>query len=266
MMNGHHANPLKVPADTVPVRSQAGRIMPPAAPVRVAIPVHQRSEGKHRLRISLNRDTAHRLAHGLRTPRLHVTGTVETGFRLWCTDHGGYAPVLSKSGEWYLSLSIRRVHGRERAVPTEPAPHHWERDDTGPVLIIDPLPGHFHRGACHHPPKPPAETAMAAAFAAADQKLKEAMAEAAEAEPEPEPPPAKAEPCRPVLTLAYKAEPKAEPAMPDPDPAPRAVNDLRTAIQLVNELMGEAGEGVTLVVQDDGRLSAKRRVIHYVDL
>jgi hypothetical protein len=275
MMNGNQAYPPlrdsglpanresgRVQSQTLPVNTgpRTPRVFPLADPVRVAIPVHQRAEGKHRLRVNLNRDIAHELARGLKTPRIHVTGDVNRGFRLWCQETGGYAPIPTKSGGWYIALSIRRVHGRERAVPTQTVPFQWDRDHHGPVLCIDPLPADFlpERSAPPHA-KPSAkcpDTALANAFADAERRLAEAMDEQRH---QPELPPPHA---RPVLTLPPKPAPL---PMAEPEPAPALV-DLRDAIGLVNELLSEAGDAVSLVVGDDGRLAARRRVVSYVEL
>jgi hypothetical protein len=260
MMNGNHAYPACVQSTTPPVNPvpRPPRVFPLADPVRVAIPVHQRAEGKHRLRINLNRDIAHELARGLKTPRIHVTGDVNRGFRVWCQESGGYAPVPDKSGGWSVAMGIRRVHGRERAVPTQTVPFQWDRDHHGPVLCIDPLPAAFLPERSAKPAsKPCPDTALGNAFADAERRLAEAMEEQRQ-QHAPLPPPH----ARPVLTLPPKPAPL---PMAEPEPTPALV-DLKDAISLVNELLAEAGDAVSLMIGDDGRLAARRRVVSYVEL
>jgi hypothetical protein len=61
--------------------------------------------------------------------------------------------------------------------------------------------------------------------------------------------------------------PQPEPTPPDGEPVPNAdADELRAAISLVNDLVDLIGDGVTLAIDEGGHITARRRIVMFVDL
>jgi hypothetical protein len=61
--------------------------------------------------------------------------------------------------------------------------------------------------------------------------------------------------------------PAPEPPPSDSDPVPDTdAAELRAAIALVNDLVDLIGDGVTLAIDERGHITARRRVVVFVDL
>jgi hypothetical protein len=241
----------------------------PGSPVRMAINQHAETHGRHRFRLRFDREIVDILARGLENPRIHLSGTTVNGFRVWCSDRGGYAPVRSKyTGGWDFTMPIRRVRGREEGVPITGVDFEWERDETGPVLVIPRIPDPFLPAAVIES-LPNRAVDPQTIQERVDRKLKRAF-RVLSAEPEPEPAPPAVEP-EPVaqsrsatLTLPERAAPWLIPL--DGDPVPPDVTDLKAAMGLVNELVDRLGDNIVLYVDPDGRCQAKRRVVSFIEL
>jgi hypothetical protein len=276
------------------------RSRPESDGVRLAVNLHQSTLGGYRLRFNFSAEIAAILARGLAHPRLHLSGTCVNGFRVWCAEHGGYEPIHHKRGRsWTMTLPIRKVRGREAAISSRPLDYSWERDETGPVLVIERVPDIFlpEQVLTTLPDRAVDPETRAERV---DHKLRAAMARTKEESPvgvapEPEPEPS---------SLGLGDAPDVEPQDPPPDSpwggrhdegAPRAdslgrgaphheaplglspipdesepvsneIVELQAAIGLVNELKIKLGENICLLIDDEGRLHARRRVISYIDL
>lgn len=252
--------------------SPAGRAT--TGPVRVAINQHPETHGRHRFRFRFDRPVVDILARGLERPRIHISGTTVNGFRIWCEDVGGYAPVRSRhTGGWDFTLPIRRVRGREQSVTITAVDYEWERDDTGPVLVIPRIPDPFLPAAVVES-LPNRAVDPQTIQERADRNLKRAFrllsAEPEPPIPEPEPAPPAVEP-EPVaesrsttLSVPERAAPLPIPF--DGDPLPADVTDLKAAMALVNELVDRLGQNIVLYVDREGRCQAKRRVVSFIEL
>jgi hypothetical protein len=230
----------------------------PATGVTVSINHHAETLGNHRVRLSFAPPVANTLRRGLSFPRLHVDGTIVNGLRIWCSERDGWAPVLAKSGAWALTLPVRRLRGREELVAAMPAEIDWDRDETGPVLLIPRLPD----------PLLPERVVDMLPNAAVDQETRDErqqrrrelawqkwMVPIAVDTPQDEEatPPQATEPDDP-LDLSTIA------------PASNDTLDLREAINMVNELVDRLGDEVALSIDERGRVVAKRRVVQFIDL
>jgi hypothetical protein len=270
------------------------------------VSIHKPTEGKHRLRLLVDRDIAHKLARGLKHPRLHVEGDCGHGFKIYCREHGGYAPILGKGGGWYCAIPARRVKAREAPVKTTPVEHYWDVDEHGPVLVIPRPPDAFlpqplldKLPRCQLEP----ETALARAFSQAEKRLDREMAAMLHSAPKPDIVPFPGLPSVPALDLTARARatgplPEPEPEEPDEEPEPEPVppsrgfyeppagareeapaaealtepepatiSDVAAAVALLNELIDRVGEQIHLSL-DGNRLRAQRRVVRveYVDI
>lgn len=114
----------------------------PTVGVRVAINVHPQTVGGHRVRFSFSPAVAAILRRGLVYPRVHLDGTMLSGFRVWCSqgDDGGYTPVLAHSGAWSFTCPGRKLRCREDTVSSRDVEFQWMLDDSGPMLLIPRLP------------------------------------------------------------------------------------------------------------------------------
>lgn len=246
----------------------------PVAPVRLSITISSFSSNKNRLRIGLGPDIVHELTNGLAHPKLKVEGDCASGLRIYCTDHGGYSPMVSNG--WFVHVPLKKVKGRPVRSALRPVAFAWDRGEHGPVLCIPRLPDDFipesvldKMPRCQLDPETRAarkQTALSVAWDAAEQRLKEEMALAfAEAgiEPEPKPEP---EP---------EIEPEIEPEPPEPEPEPvedpepetveepnaSTVAEVRAAVQMLNELLDAHPDEILLVLDLNNRVRAQKRVV-----
>lgn len=232
----------------------------PTTGVRIGINYHDQTIGKHRPRFSFDREVIDVLRRGLSYPRVQIDGTFVNGMRIWCAEKDGMAPTISKLGGWAFSLPVRRVRGREENVATREVPFSWERDDTGPVLIIPRLPDallpepvidKLPNSQVDH------ETRMERAEKRLSRELSIQQIMDEEwplIEPEPEPHPLK----------ALLAEPNVPPV--DVEPPTPTIVDLKEALQMVNELVEQLGDQVVLSIDENGHVRAKRRIVQFIDL
>jgi hypothetical protein len=251
------------------------------SPVRLAINHHAETLGRHRFRFRFDRPIVDILARGLAFPRVHVSGTTVNGFRIWCEERGGAAPVRSKyTGGWDFTLPVRRVRGRESTVSATNVAYKWERDETGPVLVLERIPDLFLPEAVIDS-LPNRAVDPQTVHERVERKLKRAF-RVLSAEPEPEPAPPPEPPTEETspwkLTLPYLTAPTPVPQTPeepaaaplpiplDVDPLPPDVSDLKEAMAMVNELVDRLGQNIVLYIDEAGRLQAKRRVVSFIDL
>lgn len=257
---------------------QEDRTTYPDEGVTVSINHHAETLGKHRVRFYFPREVANVLRRGLAYPRLHIDGSFVNGLRIWCTQQDGLAPILSKSGAWNVTLPVRRVRGREEQVISTPVAVEWERDETGPVLLIPRPPDKLL-------PEPVIEKLPNGAVdpetrgERADKRLERELAKLAKAEQEEGEMPEGTTFLDDIAEISRlkKAE-EAEAFEPMGEPthlanleaihnAPNAhERDLKEAIGMVNELVDRLGERVALAIDEHGHVTAKRRVVSFIDL
>jgi hypothetical protein len=254
---------------------------------RIGINHHKETIGHHRLRLSFPAEFGDILRRGLYTPRLHIDGTAINGLRIWCEQDGGLSPVINRSsGTWSASLPARRIRARETFVTSMDVAVQWQLDETGPVLLIPRLPDallpenvidklpnsqvdpetRFDRAEkrLQREMQNLYANAMTLEDEASDQaelSAKQAWSEdRSPIEPEPAQAPAEAPPIEPPATEA----PPMDPAPVDPPSPPAA--DLKTALAMVNELVDQLGDSVVLSIDERGHVTAKRRVVQFIDL
>lgn len=250
----------------------------PSEGVTVSINYHPQTLGRHRLRLHFDRAVADALRRGLAFPRVHVDGSVINGLRVWCTESGGLAPNSHKSGAWSVMLPVRRLRGREGPVSSTPAAIEWERDDTGPVLLLPRLPDALLPEAVVVK-LPNSQVDPETRFDRADKKLQREIAilnGQDSRETITAPAVLALGSGKPDRSLDAMIETIGEPPAPEPPappapepPAPPPSNDaadLKTALAMVNELVERLGDSVALSIDADGRVQAKRRVVSFIDL
>lgn len=255
--------------DTI-TRDQPDHTAYPTSGVRISTQYHRETIGNHRLRIAIDPEVGDILRRGLNRPRLQIEGTVVNGLRVWCAEEGGLSPVINRSsGAWATTLPIRRVRAREAIVSSVEVPIAWERDDTGPVLLIPRVPDVLL------PPEvidklPNSAVDRETRLERAEKRLQREMEslpdhpepvhELVEAVQELVEPPEPISPTEPPLELE-------EPATAQPiEPGPPLIDDLRSAMQMVNEIRDQLGEDIALSIDDRGHVRARRRVIRFEDL
>jgi hypothetical protein len=257
----------------------------PTTGVRVGINYHDQTLGKHRTRFSFDRAVADVLRHGLSYPRVQIDESVINGLRIWCTERGGMQPIISHAGNWAFAVPARRVRGREDSVPTMDVPFFWERDETGPVLVVPRLPDALLPEAVVD--KLPNEAVdPKTRHERADKRLQREM-ERLKAEAVDDLAQAKERDKMfqdtqeaPRLEEVFETAPLEEvikmvPETREPEPAPEAepvpppsapTLDLKEALSMVNELVDQLGDSVVLSIDKHGHVTAKRRVVQYIDL
>jgi hypothetical protein len=242
----------------------------PKTGVRIGINYHDQTIGKHRPRFSLDPEVANFLRRGLTYPRVKIDGTFANGLRIWCVDDGsrdGMTPTASNAGNWSFSVPCRRVRSREEHVSTMEVDFSWDRDETGPVLVIPRLPDALVPEAIIDK-LPNSQVDMSTIMARADKRLIQEMkrvfqggTEVAEVEREIEATPQP----ETIETLVPAPVPEPEPIDPIEPPTPTIV-DLKDALQMVNELVDQLGESVVLSIDERGHVRAKRRIVQFIDL
>lgn len=229
--------------------NQEDRTSYPTEGARIGINYHDQTLGKHRVRFSLDRPVVEVLRRGLSFPRCHIDGSFVNGLRIWCTEKDGMAPTLSKTGGWSFSVPARRVRAREDLVHSKEVDFSWERDQTGPVLLIPRLPdkmlpevvieklpnGAVDQETLHERAEKRMQRDMHLLKLATEDLIPEMPEDAAE----------------PVADI----EPPSAPAL-----------DLREALAMVNELVDQLGDSVVLSIDAHGHVTAKRRIVSFIDL
>jgi len=247
---------------------QVDRTPYPISGVRIGTQHHSSTLGKFRPRFSLDREVVDVLRRGLSFPRVHIDGTFVNGLRIWCSSehHDTMAPTISKVGSWSFSVPVRRVRGREDHVPTIDVPFEWERDETGPVLIIPRLPDALLPQAVIDK-LPNSQVDEETRFERAEKRLKQEMSrvfqEAPEVETEDE--------VEVAVPEGEEPEPMVEPThLANLEAIANAPNaherDLKDALLMVNELVDQLGDSVVLSIDDNGHVRAKRRIVQFIDL
>lgn len=236
----------------------------PKRGVRIGISYHDQTLGKFRPRFSFDREVADLLRRGLHYPALQVEGTFVNGLRIWCSEGEGMKPVVSKAGSWAFSVPVRRVRGREDHVPTMDVDFSWDRDETGPVLVIPRLPDVLLPEAVIDR-LPNSQVDMSTIMTRAEKRLMQEMNRVFQSEQEV----AEAEPQTDAITIPDPIEVPV--SVPVPEPAPiehpsPTIVDLKDALQMVNELVDQLGESVVLSIDENGHVRAKRRIVQFVDL
>lgn len=235
----------------------------PREGVKVAINQHPQTLGNHRFRVTLPPAITDILRRGIYAPRVHIEGSVVNGFRIWCSQEGGLAPVLHRTTKmWTVTIPVRRTRAREQTVHATPVAVAWELDETGPVLLIPRLPDAvLPEPVIDRLPNSAVdpETRHDRANKALQREMQKLFAEAPTLEDEA-PEPAPAPPIEPPAADA----PPADPAPVDPPSPPAA--DLKEALQMVNELLDQLGDSVALSIDERGHVRAQRRIIQFIDL
>jgi hypothetical protein len=244
---------------------QADRTPYPTEGVRIGINYHDQTLGKHRPRFSFDREVADVLRRGLHFPALQVEGTFVNGLRIWCSDGEGMKPTISKVGGWAFSVPVRRVRGREENVATMEVPFSWERDETGPVLIIPRLPDVLLPQPVIDK-LPNSQVDEETRYERAEKRLKQEMGRVFTDVREVQ---------EDELEIAVPEDEEAEP-MGEPTHlanleaianAPNAhERDLKEALSMVNEIVDRLGDRVALSIDENGHVRAKRRIVQFIDL
>jgi hypothetical protein len=238
----------------------------PTTGVRIGINYHDQTLGKHRPRFSLDREVVDVLRRGLSYPRVHIDGDFVNGLRLWCSEEDGMTPTISNAGTWALSVPCRRVRAREDHVTTMDVPFEWERDETGPVIVIPRLPDVMLPEAVIDK-LPNSQVDMSTIMDRAEKRLMREMNKVFHGEPvisedEPEVPevPEDAEP-EPMGEPTPNANLEAIANAPDGHEI-----DLKEALGMVNEIVDRLGDRVALSIDENGHVRAKRRIVTFIDL
>lgn len=254
-------------------RNQPDTSAYPSQGVRIGVNQHPQAVGGHRVRFSFDPTVAQVLRRGLSFPRLHLDGTMVNGLRIWCAEEGYYSPIQSNSGGWSFAVPTRKVRAREMPIHVMEVDFEWQLDDTGPVLLVPRLPDVLLPEPVIDK-LPNSQVDPETRHDRAEQRLQRDMRklyeEAAALDNEPgggpesrgvpthpqDPPPA------PGGTLAALGG-----TLAVPPPAPSApAQDLKAALQMVNELVDHLGAEVVLSIDANGHVQAKRRVVQFVDL
>lgn len=237
---------------------QVDRTAYPTKGVRIGINYHDQTLGKHRPRFSLDREVADVLRRGLSYPRVHIDGDFVNGMRIYCTEEDGMAPTVSNAGTWALSAPCRRLRAREDHVPTMEVPFEWQRDETGPVLILPRLPDALLPEAVIDR-LPNSQVDDETRYERAEARLKREMAKVFSEAPEV---------TRPDdIEAIIEKEVEDLPPEPEPiEPPTPTIVDLKEALQMVNELVDQLGDSVVLSIDANGHVRAKRRIVQFIDL
>jgi hypothetical protein len=263
--------------------AQADHTAYPTSGVRIGINYHDQTLGKHRPRFSFDREVADVLRRGLHYPALQVEGTFVNGLRIWCSEGEGMKPTVSTAGNWSFSVPVRRVRGREDHVATMDVAFSWDRDETGPVLIIPRLPD-----ALLPQPVldklPNSQVDMDTIMARADKRFqRELQAERDRVEQDNAQAWAEVDSFRQVVqdvkdeatatpepgeVVSQPEQPETIPgeALQAAEPPSAPALDLKEALAMVNELVDQLGESVVLSIDAKGHVQAKRRIVSYIDL
>lgn len=239
-------------------QDQDDRTAYPTSGVRISINRHQQAEGGHRVRFSFSPAVATVLRRGLHYPRVHLDGTMVNGFRIWAADAGGFTPIIAHSGAWAFTVPCRRVRSREDQVGSADIEFQWDRDETGPVLLIPRLPD-FMLPPAVLDKLPNSQVDPATIMERAEKRLqREIVSLKDEAVIAPEAPEVVPQPPAPETIPG-------EPLQAAPAPSAHA-QDLKAALAMVNELVDQLGAEVVLSIDENGHVQAKRRVVQYIDL
>jgi hypothetical protein len=244
--------------------------------VTVSINRHPETLGLHRVRLSFDPAVAKVLRHGLAFPRLHIDGTVINGLRIWCDEAGGMAPAWAKSGAWAVTVPVRRLRGREQVVPAMPTKIIWERDETGPVLLLPRLPDALLPEEVIAK-LPNSQVDRDTIMERAEKRLTRELQVLNNWEiPLPQGQPAFIDSAKDSLIEPVEPPTVEPPTVEPPSIEPPKINtvpppsndaaDLREAIQMVNELVERLGDEVVLSIDAEGRVQAKRRIVAFIDL
>jgi hypothetical protein len=226
---------------------------------KIGISHHNQTLGKHRPRFAFNPEVAKILSRGLAWPRIHIDGNFVNGMRIWCSeDKEGMAPTASLTGSWSVTLPVRRVRGREDAVTSREVPFSWERDETGPVLVVPRVPDVLLPESVIDK-LPNSQVDPETRIERAEKRLKQEMArvfaEAAEVTVPDD------------IERIIEQEIEALPPEPEPiEPPTPTIVDLKDALQMVNELVDQLGDSVVLSIDETGHVRAKRRIVQFIDL
>lgn len=260
---------------------QADQTAYPTAGVKVGISYHDQTLGKHRPRIAFSPEVAKVLGRGLIYPRVHIDGTFVNGLRIWCQQEGGMAPTLSPGGSWSVTMPVRRVRGREELVHSIEVAIKWERDETGPVLLVPRLPDELLPQPVIDK-LPNSQVDHSTIMARTEKRLQRVLQEERERTGKLEMTDEEAwgqhivrvmhgeativpEAAEVVSQPQEPATIPGEPLQAAPAPSAPAV-DLKEAIAMVNELVDQLGDEVVLSIDANGHVTAKRRVVNYIDL
>jgi hypothetical protein len=258
----------------ITTEAQADHTAYPTSGVRIGINYHDQTLGKYRPRFSFDREVADVLRRGLSYPRIQIDGSFVNGLRIWCTEKDGMAPTASKVGSWAFSVPVRRVRGREDHVATMDVDFHWTRDETGPVIVIPRLPDELLPQPVIDK-LPNSQVDMTTIMMRAEKRFqRELQAERNRGEQEdiaqawatlkdeaviaPEPGEVVSQPGQPATIPGeplQAAEPPSAPAL-----------DLKEALAMVNELVDQLGDSVVLSIDAHGHVTAKRRIVSFIDL
>jgi hypothetical protein len=210
----------------------------PTTGVRVGINTHPQTIGGHRVRFSFSPAVAAILRRGLTFPRVHVDGTMMSGFRVWCVQDGtsgGLAPIASNSGAWSFTMPGHKLRCRRELVGSSEVEFTWSLGERGPVLLIPRLPDRMiPKDALTKLPNSQVdpETVRERAEVRLQRELAKLTDDAPEA-PEPEP--------HPVLALPPppEPEPEREPVVPGSFTISGTITnpDLLAAVVEVRELL-----------------------------
>ena len=255
---------------------QLDRTPYPIEGLRVGINYHNQTLGKHRIRFSMEPAIAQIMRRGLEYPRIHFDGDLVNGLRIWCENEGGMAPTASYTGAWSVTVPVRRLRGREQHIGAMDVAFEWERNETGPVMIVSRLPDVLLPEAVIDK-LPNSQVDVETRMERADRKLRKEWAKLGtgidegvsfEAPHVPLTPEQIAEPEAQLTeeTAAEATEPDQSPEVSTVEPPSRSAVDLKDAIAMVNELVDQLGDSVALSIDENGHVRAKRRIVQYIDL
>jgi hypothetical protein len=254
---------------------QLDRTPYPSEGLRVGINFHSQTLGKHRIRFSMETGIANIMRRGLEYPRVHFDGDLVNGLRIWCEEEGGMAPTASYTGAWSVTVPVRRLRGREQHIGAMDVAFEWERDDTGPVMIVPRLPDALLPEAVIDK-LPNSKVDPETRMERADRKLRKEWGKLGTGIDEG----VSFEAPHVPLTPEQIAQPEPEPEESEPDGEPthlanieaienapnRHEVDLKDALAMVNEIIDRLGDGVVLSIDENGHVRAKRRIVQYIDL
>jgi hypothetical protein len=254
----------------LPDDKQEDRTSYPTQGARIGINYHDQTLGKHRVRFSFDQPIVEVLRRGLSFPRCHIDGSFVNGLRIWCTEQDGMAPTLSKTGGWSFSVPVRRVRAREDLVHSAEVEILWERDQTGPVLLIPRLPDTMLPEVVIEK-LPNSQVDMSTIMSRAETRLMREMnkmlqdaREDTEAAEDTEA--LGHDPVMPVPKVDPTADLGTPAEIPAVEPPSAPALDLREALAMVNELVDQLGDSVVLSIDAHGHVTAKRRIVSFIDL
>lgn len=239
----------------------------PTEGLRVGINHHSQTIGKHRIRFSMDAAIAKIMGRGLIYPRVHFSGDMINGLRIWCEEEGGMSPTASYTGAWSVTVPVRRLRGREQHIGAMDVAFEWERDKTGPVMIVPRLPDALLPEAVIDK-LPNSQVDPETRMERAETRLKREMAKVFIEAPEETP---IEEEVEVPVPEGDEPEPMGEPThLANLEAIGNAPNrhevDLKDALAMVNEIVDRLGDGVALSIDEFGHVRAKRRIVNFIDL